>query len=202
MSTKTREEPCRIVYEKCECHLEELVKHSRTSVGKCFGLHPLDVIDLGLQLCDALTAVHRGARSLHLDVKPRNVLFKQVTPDSNTTATTKNTTHGWREGKMIALLSDFGLTKLVPASVSTSFESVATRVDTMADDVGKGTAGYAPLEQFEGHKGRRRSDVYGLGATLAFALDGKRPFPGMTDSQIGFKLAQGVPHILLVSILT
>ena len=89
------------------------------SGGQQDGLHPLDVVDVGLMLCSVLAAVHRGARSLHLDVKPSNVLLKPVSSAAGTASTTANNEGGGAPQEMIALLSDFGLSRLVPACVST-----------------------------------------------------------------------------------
>lgn len=167
------------------------------SGGQQVGLHPLDVVDVGLMLCSALAAVHRGARSLHLDVKPSNVLLKPVSSAAETASTTANNEGGGAPQEMIALLSDFGLSRLVPACVSTKLESKNTSTaQRMAEDVGEGTIGYAPPEQLLERKGRRRSDVYGLGATLAFALNGQRPYRDMTSFQIMRQFDQGVARVL------
>lgn len=173
--------------------MEEIfVRSGRQEVG----LHPLQVIDVGLMLCSALAALHRGARSLHLDVTPRNVLLKTVTSASDAASTTGGTASGGAPQQMIALLSDFGMSRLVPACVSTKFESRSTSpVPTMVQGVGKGTSGYAPKEQVVDGKGRRRSDVYGLGATLAFALTGQRPYQHVPVDQIEKQLCAGEAHL-------
>ena len=154
-------------------------------------LPPMDVIDLGIMLCSALAAAHRGARSLHLDVKPGNVLFKKI-PHTSETETAAGMTIQRDNARMIALLSDFGLSQLVPSGVSTRLDSASTRLtQTMAPDVRPGTTGFAPPEQVKGH-GRRRSDVYGLGATLVFALTGKRPYPHLNERAYLGKIFAGV----------
>ena len=183
--------------EKCDYDLVALVKRARVDpANRHDALHPMDVIDLGIMLCSALAAAHRGARSLHLDVKPGNVLFKKVSDGTETAPTAGTSIQPDNPPPLIALLSDFGLSKLVPPCVYTRLESANTRFTrTMAQGVGAGTIGFAPPEQVKGH-GRRRSDVYGLGATLVFALTGQNPFPNMRESAIMARLFEGMKHCL------
>lgn len=192
---------CRIVLEKCECDLVALVKRAWDDQdNKHDALPPMDVVDLGIMLCSALAAAHRGARSLHLDVKPGNVLFKKASYISDTESAAGTTMQRDNPPPMVALLSDFGLSELVPARVSTMLASANTQVTTMAHDVRAGTVGFAPQEQVRGH-GRRRSDVYGLGATLVYALTGKRPYPHLKRDTVRVGLYTGVNHELVLSVL-
>lgn len=56
--------------ELCGQPLDEFVRANGTP-----GLRAIDVVYLGLQLCDAVYALHYRAGCVHLDIKPGNVMF-------------------------------------------------------------------------------------------------------------------------------
>jgi eukaryotic-like serine/threonine-protein kinase len=60
-----------IVMERCQESLFKLVQRGDKAQP---GLPAADVAAVGLELCDALRAVHGTARALHLDIKPDNIL--------------------------------------------------------------------------------------------------------------------------------
>ncbi len=114
---------------------------------------PLEIqaaLELAIQCAEALCAVHR-ARLVHRDVTPNNVLV----------ATETNETH----------LIDFG----IAATVGTTTSGAAGEAQAAG---GTGTLLFIAPEQ-TGRMNRGcgfQSDLYGLGATLYFALTGKPPF--------------------------
>ncbi len=98
-------------------------------------------------------AVHAANRLgvIHRDLKPGNVLVER-TP----------------EGQHRSYVTDFGLARDATEVVSTNIGSVV------------GTPNYMAPEQARGETSRidRRTDVYGLGATMYEVLSGKLPFDG------------------------
>lgn len=121
----------------------------------------MDVLVLGITLADACIAVHEFARSLHLDIKPDNILMRS-----------SNENH-ISEGKLIGVLTDFGLMHKLPSRVQDALPTATCA--SLVSGVGEGTPGYAAPEQCDG-KGGRKSDVYSIGATLVFAASGERPY--------------------------
>ena len=109
-------------------------------------LAPRDAADVAYCLAEALYVAHVRG-ILHRDVKPANVLVTQ-------------------EGK--PLLTDFGLAKEIESGRDNITESGYV----------VGTPAYMSPEQALGHRDQldRRSDVYGIGATLYEMLTGKPPF--------------------------
>ncbi len=117
-------------------------------------LLPLDqVTDLVLSLSNALDYAH-ALGMIHRDIKPGNVMFT---------------------GKGQAVLTDFGLAKLVGGTTHTTSGIVV------------GTPMYMSPEQAYGESGDARSDIYSLGVMLFELVTGKPPFQGDTPLSIMFK---------------
>ncbi len=122
------------------------------------------VLDLGVQMAEALEAAHaRGV--VHRDVKPGNVFLT-------------------REGP--AKLMDFGLAKLVEPGTGEPLREADT--DTGAPEpltrtsAAVGTAGYMSPEQARGEEVDARTDLFSLGAVLYEMVTGRPPFTGATDA--------------------
>ncbi|TWU49496.1 Serine/threonine-protein kinase Pkn1 [Rubripirellula reticaptiva] len=116
---------------------------------------------VGMQIADAITHVHR-ANCLHLDIHPGNIRLTQR----------------WEDEPPIATLIDFGLAKnrdagngslaLVKADNDTPFfaspEHSLTKIDDESNERGYLVDDKGAIYVDE------RSDIYGLGKTLAYAL--------------------------------
>ena len=113
---------------------------------------PDEVIDLGIQLTEALAAAH-GAGAVHRDIKPGNLM---LTPD----------------GRLKVL--DFGLARLSARSrLEDDDEETMTR--TSAGMV-MGTPAYMSPEQASGMEVDARTDIFATGCVLYEMLSGQSPF--------------------------
>jgi serine/threonine-protein kinase len=106
------------------------------------------VIRLGLQLAEGLTAAHEQG-VVHRDLKPSNL---RITPDCR------------------LKILDFGIARLLPTS-----ERQATETLTEAQGV-SGTLPYMAPEQLQGEQPDSRTDVYAAGTVLNEMATGRRPF--------------------------
>ena len=112
-----------------------------------------DVIELGIQVCDALSAIH-GMGFVHRDLKPENI---------------------WLGGDTVkpfdVKLLDFGVVGLVEGSLSAS-----TRLTQIGRTIG--TPQYMSPEQCKGEEVDGRSDLYALGCILWELIAGEAAFQG------------------------
>jgi serine/threonine protein kinase len=105
-------------------------------------------VDIGLQICEALQAVH-DAGVIHRDLKPANIFLI-----------------AGEDGPDLVKVLDFGLAKLESADSSGSTTSGHLL----------GTPAYMSPEQAAGDRAGRQSDIYSLGVILYEMFTGRRPF--------------------------
>jgi serine/threonine protein kinase/tetratricopeptide (TPR) repeat protein len=116
-----------------------------------------EIVRLGMQLADGLTAAHAQG-VIHRDLKPDNLM---VTPD----------------GRLKIL--DFGLAKLIHPEIDTDLTcSIAEH------GVVSGTLPYMSPEQLRGMPVDVRCDIYSAGVVLYEMATGHRPFPQSQSAEL------------------
>jgi len=121
------------------------------------------------QVCEGVHAAHRLGL-IHRDIKPGNVMVERQ-----------------EDGRFKAYVCDFGLAREVGSQGLT------------VTGLALGTPEYMAPEQAFGDTAKldRRTDVYGLGATLYEVLSGKRPYEGERSAEILAQLMESEPKPLL-----
>ncbi len=139
---------------------------------------PREVVELALQLADALAAAH-GKGIIHRDVKPANIF---VLGDES----------GGRRAKML----DFGLAKLAMGEGADPGPDDETRTRLAQTTPGTvlGTVFYMSPEQALGKEVDRRSDIFSLGLVIYEMLTGRRAFPGSTSAEVFDGVLNRRPH--------
>jgi eukaryotic-like serine/threonine-protein kinase len=128
-----------------------------------------DKVRIMRQVCDGVHAAHRMGL-IHRDIKPGNIIVGRG-----------------EDGQLKAYVCDFGLAREVGAAGMT------------VTGLALGTPEYMAPEQAFGDTARldRRTDVYGLGATLYETLTGHRPYEGTRSAEILVRLLDTDPRPLL-----
>lgn len=135
-------------------------------------LAPADACLLIAQVATGVAAAH-AAGIVHRDLKPENVLVTR------------------RDGRRVALVSDFGLARLVEGQTLTRSSRVV------------GTPDYLAPELLHGGRPTAAVDVYALGVMLFELLTGWRPFRGPSVAVVlhqhlhaRLERPEGVPDLL------
>ncbi len=118
-----------------------------------------EVLEIGIELCEALEALHAQG-VIHRDLKPANVIVLAE-----------------RAGGRRVKLLDLGVAKLMPAFYADGEAATPpeARIQTQAG-APLGTPGYMAPEVFRGAAAAVGQDVFGLGVTLFRAATGRMPY--------------------------
>ena len=132
-----------------------------------------DIINIGLQVADALDAAH-AKRIVHRDIKPANLVLT--------------------DRDQIKVL-DFGLAKPMATAGASPDSEAATEAKTVAG-VLMGTVYYMSPEQALGRDVDGRSDIFSLGVVLYELTTGRLPFSGGSPSETIERIKNAQPDAI------
>jgi serine/threonine protein kinase len=141
-------------------------------------LKVVDLLDIAIQLADALDAAHAQG-IIHRDIKPSNIFIG----DKNRTK-----------------ILDFGLAKLAQTSgpissgAATRALSASTHRDLTMPGSALGTVSYMSPEQARGEEVDTRTDLFSLGVVLYEMATGIQAFGGSTQAIVFDSILNRTPH--------
>ena len=153
--------------------MEYVEGESLAAMIRCRPLDPDEVLDIALQVCDALDVAHSKG-IVHRDIKPANVMV-----------TTR------RQVKIL----DFGLAKIINPEAQGGTQDASTQSSTGRGKL-VGTVQYMSPEQALGRPVDQRTDIFSLGVMLYEMATGVKPFAGATTSETIDRIVHSQPEAI------